>query len=432
MPVGMIILFSCMAASVLLLTAVGFLRPPKLLASRFINRTDRQKLRLAADSLDCLYHKMPYLLSGHVSGRVNGLDINLKLLSGIRLKRLRINVKYYTSANGAFSITKETKLTEFTSQIGIKDIQTHDSYFDSRFFLDAENPDSLISLLGSDTRNKLQNLFEKTEALLIDQSRIIAEFTWDSYFDHQTILTNVRDIIALCTALSGPVETKYRLISIARQDPVYAVRLNALKVLVNSFPMDDSIKNILKDKLSSDDNEERIFSAGLSGSEGMENLHQFILNKNIPDKQVLLIIKSFRDHVFTKSEQALRVLFKSTANREIRQAILSAFSAFGKVKNLDIDDFLINHMADENNEPIKTEIIKCLGACGTIKAAETLHKMQKDTINPIISKALSDAITLIQFRYGRDKTGLLSLSEKKEEEGGLSIFDTKNGDGGQN
>ncbi|MBN1410705.1 MAG: hypothetical protein JW969_07655 [Spirochaetales bacterium] len=255
----------------------------------------------------------------------------------------------------------------------------------------------------------------------IDQYNAHAAFLWDDVSRYDFIIQSVRDLVNLSDSLNDGKPSVERLKIIAESDLLPSVRLNAFETLVNRYPIDDFIRQLLEKGMKSLNIDELIFCAGHSGRKGMERLLHIIKTEKLKHRQILSIIRYFQENSFSESTYLLMSVYSETEDLEIKFEILQSLISFGKLKELSMDDFLINLLRDECDASLKNKIIECLGECGTLSVVETLLTMQKSSLNLIRNNALKEAIKSIQSRNAKGESGMLAIEDDKTAEGKLSF-----------
>jgi hypothetical protein len=267
------------------------------------------------------------------------------------------------------------------------------------------------------------------------------------------LAARVRQVIDLARLLRlRPDDIPRRLAENALQDPVLAVRVHNLSMLLDSYPKADSARQTAETSLGSEAPLLRLRAARFLGTpdatavlrvllrapevdhkirlEAMESLAnvlpaidlppllgEFVVAKP-PDRA--MCIAAIRAIGRRKLEESISTLLEAApdADDETMEALADAMGALGDPS---AERVLLPRL-ESKVEPTRLAVIRALGHVGTAAAVEPLLPLAKGVLHSAeLKSAVREAIERIQERLGGAEEGQLSIAEISDQQGALSL-----------
>ena len=318
-------------------------------------------------------------------------------------------------------ISNDTYLINtFKVLAGVEDIEVGDTNFDTPYILKSSNKAFLMALLTKDIRETITQIKRNTKEFGIDEKaiNIVKNFSYINRSDD--IANTLSDMAEVSNAIKGITNIREALIENIKQEPVLNVRINNLKVLLETYEKDEWTISLFKDLLHDKDLSIQIEVTKYLGKKGLKHLIKIINEpEQLQVEQFKQICNIFSDAGYKDAIPHLKKCFQKTDDTEEKLAILKTFK---DLKDKSIIPFLIIELESTYEEPL-VEIVKILGAWGNRDALIPINRVLERSSGSV-KRAAKKAIDRIKDRLSDSEGGWLSLKEYENEEGALSINDT--------
>jgi HEAT repeat protein len=169
------------------------------------------------------------------------------------------------------AIHPETFGTTVGKALGVREIEVGEYGFDENVYLKGSAP-LVHALFDEETRRRVAGLLLRTDAAVSLKDGALRVEIPDSLAAPGWLAERVAEVVEAARRLSRPADIAGRLAANARGDPVVAVRLRNLKVLVREYPGRPATVGALKVALGDPSVEVRLHAAMALGDDGRETL----------------------------------------------------------------------------------------------------------------------------------------------------------------
>ena len=352
-------------------------------------------------------------------GKISNLKVVIESkFDGVNFIRIKIPLKL--KIKGSFSVAMESKFTRIKENVGLNDIKIGDNAFDQLLRLQATHNYFIPALFSYKTRKEIMGLSKRFYKIQISDEGMVVTKLLTDYKRPIRIRVDVKAVVKICKEISNDTEIQKRLVDNIFKEPMTSVRITNLQALGAGFFLDHDLKERLKKLLKDRDVAIQIEAAPYCDEIGMPHLINLLLKrKNLYDELQIRIIEIFKEKKYLQSIGQLKALFSRTNITKVKLEIINAFVEFG---DDGVNLFLLEHF-EENSLEIHVAIIKALGSLGSPNIINKLKEIGVKYDAREIQKAVDEAVLRIQNRYGKEKKGMLSVSEMDLKDGALSVSD---------
>jgi hypothetical protein len=305
-------------------------------------------------------------------------------------------------------------------------INTNDEDFNKRIFISALNITGATALMDLDTRKIIGTLTSITHFFTLEANKITFRIPYslkDMIITEYKLRKALRYSIALINKLTRQENTGDLLSKNALSDPDAAIRRRNLELLI-SYLHFKNLKELLHKALHDQVKEIKYIAAAHLGQEGLPYLYK--LFHNVSPENISLrikIISSIARIQGTESMEFLMEYYKTLHMNEDKICIINLFKDYGDER---VNDMLMEILKDDSDHELRLSVIQALGTCGTMKAVEPLYHISKQILLlPSLKNAAKRSISRIQSRFGSGDRGWLSIMDKDQSGGSLSLMETE-------
>ncbi|MBN2544283.1 MAG: HEAT repeat domain-containing protein [Spirochaetes bacterium] len=360
-----------------------------------------------------------------LSGKIYGKDITISTESGSRKTYLNINIYHKLDIQGEFKITKESTFSKIKKTAGFFDDVTLDEAFDDKMLLSAYPVINLTAMMNKLTRENILKIAEYTDHLEITKNMINFKIPLGFFSMGSGSVDLIKTAVSISNNMTEKKSIKQRLIeNIRNTKNNISIRTYNIQMLVNNFPDDKYVYEVLKSLLEDKSDDIRVTAASCLKEEGMEFLLKLlqkqIKSKSIINSQIILILGN------TQYSKAIPELLEIYKRKDIPALKILILISLNNIGDPSVNDFLVKQLTNEDNK-LRDEAIKALASCGIREAIEPLCKLNKKIFSPATKNLIQETIGKIQSRLGCIDMGALSIAEHFEKDGALSISDEVTG-----
>jgi|GEM_PF-1314928 len=390
----------------------------KLLNIFIRNEEHNEIFSTAAGHYKGNYSKGSFLNQPKFNCSINGMNLQAEKVNENKENFLNLSIEYSPSFKGNFLLEEETTISRLKNTVGLKDIQTGDTAFDATICISASHPSLVYAVFNSETRSQVIKIIRGSESFSIKNRSTVISYPFEDISSSQTLCKKIDLLVSTVEMITETGNLKKRLIQNIQTETLPVVIINNIKALTTKYPKDKESKQILKTTLGDRNISVQIEAARHLGKSGMKHLTTLLEEKEpmiaeLRNKVVTLL----GDNKYIPSRPILQEVYRNRAGLELQKTILKTFEKF---ENAKLEPFLIEQLANKETD-LRHASIEALGTCGTIKAAEKIYILAKDSLNPFTKNTAQKAISKIQSRLGDVEKGWLSISDSPEKEGALSI-----------
>jgi hypothetical protein len=326
---------------------------------------------------------------------------------------------------------------------------TGDAQFDSAVLVRGD-PVATLSVLTGTTRPAVLSAVQG--GLLVAEGRVLQE-VGDALRTVAAVESAVQPVLDVARLLQVPANTRNRISTLARKDPVPGVRVRCLEVLAEHFPKDRRCRSAQRAALLDPIPRVRIAAANGLGEEGLKKLVALAtdpgtdgylaslavsaLGRRLPSKDASEVL----DRALVRRQPGLAraaiktlgqlgddvavtrlIGFLSCPDREV--AALAA-RGLGSTKNEVAIASLLTALESEDSG-LRVAAAKSLGRCAGVDVVAALHAAaDRHPLDTGLRKAVATATGAIKTRAGDIAPGRLSLADGTS--GAVSLSDNETG-----
>jgi hypothetical protein len=371
------------------------------------------------------------LLKPHLTARDGDLWLRIELYNRDEDERgLRLTVSGLAQPSGSLRIRRESLRTEMEKRLlGIRETETGDERFDSRFFI--QGPRALaMALLGCPARLELGRLLDGL--LSIDATH---EVVVGAELDADTLTVEVSEVslaaasagdllpglLQIARALRRPADLNGRLAAnlLAERDPLVRVRL--LETLAAEFPESPRTRQSLLAACDDPDARVRLRAAIELRAEGRETLASLVSARSVDDTTRARALTELGPRVPANvvEETLRRALDEDTP--VTARACLEALRRFRRQES----EPLLWQALESADVPVALAAVQALRTCGSVEAVPRLLDVAGRGSSEELRTTAREAVAAIQARLLGAAAGQLALVE--ETAGALSLAETATG-----
>ena len=366
------------------------------------------------------YHEYDRSGKSKISGIIDDIKIDLEIEKSKGDIYIFVKAAHELPLSVDTKITLETTGSKLKKGFGIEDCLTGDSNFDQKMLLLGNNEMELHSLLSHSVRKMIHYLTINSDEFVINSNYVSATKYFKRKKFYNSVNEYVHSIVSFCKNLEFSSDYKIQIIKNTRTEKNSSVQKRNIEILATHFDNNKEVRDIFKRLLGDPGTSVQITAAKNIPDTGMAHLVSLLQKKDyISDEDLIEIIQSLNYYQYSKSVKAMEKAYKKTDSIAAKREILLALKKFQKESS---SPFLIDELPKADPD-LAVNLIEALGACGTVKAVEILHRYSKNTYGALIMNAVNKAIAQIQSRLGDVDKGWLSVEPISETDGALSISD---------
>lgn len=367
----------------------------------------------------------PYSLSGGVWGYTIGLSINnrqMRYTGTVDAPEQNDSLRIFTIKYGGGS--RKTVLPESGNYTGDPD-------FDLYIAVEGMGIAETLAFMDYDTRKALIHVKNYTSRFTITSSH--GEFIMPMEYGTAAIknITLVFDsFIRLMKKAGQEAEIRERLLSNIRRESLPGFRLRNLEVMAETYPGDDSLLFECKKLLFDPDRRLASFAFSLLADDGVPALYTGLEALHQPGRYppVTGLETAVRLLAEKEGPRCLDSLIGHFHHPNFKNEQIHLLHAISRIGGKKAEDFLCTLLLNLYDTSLLGIAVAALVENGTAEAVEPLGSVAKNQKLPSeIREAAQTAIERIKKRIGPIEKGMLSISDKNEKSGGLSIAENGGG-----
>ena len=381
--------------------------------------------REAAEMLGVRFIKGGVLSAPRILGDVEGMTVTAgtKLLSmgGNQIAVFERGVRYEFECDGILEIVSGGDEmyagTAFSERLAVS---CGDDAFDSVMTIYySKTPSCAIALLDSRLRSAILDLKKNAGILLVSRHGIHI-YNREGCGDPAEIALVIRNIVDVAKIVLENSDFRRMHIENIRSDPVPAVRLKNIRMLLSHYPLDGEISRLLDACMEDPDVLMQFEAAKYLKARGFEHIIRLVREKKITKvKLIIEAVDAMGDGAYRDAAPFLMELFEAVTNTDLRTAILATAKKLGAAP---LSPFLVSLLKGRGDDT-RDLAIDALSTCGTVESVEKLLKLSEDSMNPFLKNRIGETVAAIQARLGDVEKGWLSEVAITGKEGALSKAD---------
>jgi hypothetical protein len=381
----------------------------------FLNRKKKQDITSVmikmADEFNLYYDSR-----GFIDGEIDNFKMKLSVLDK-NIKRLFIlNFKNVYKPSFDYFIKLEDTVSTMKKEFGLEDVLTGDDNFDAKFLIHSGNAEHVVALLEFNVRKELFYLVNSSKSIYLTQTELEIEIDSDRNNIAKHLKSSILRSVQILKMISSD-DIKTKLIKNSLYDKNKYTALINFQYLLQIKPVDEMIRKTIDTIFMKGSIEQKIEASSHLGDRGNNFLLELLSKDSLDAYIYSAVIVKTEPFNNNKTHSALQNFFITTRDDILKIQILRNFKHYG---NASLSRFLTQQLLVNSNE-VKISAADALTTCGTLDAVETLFRVQAGTSENNLARVCNDAIRSIHERYGKQDSGLLSISETEFTEGALSI-----------
>jgi hypothetical protein len=341
-----------------------------------------------------------HMLGRAVRGRSGALQVEIGEYSDRQKGSVtQVSLTGYGYLND-LALRPETLGTRLQKRLLTSEIDTGDPEFDATFFVHGTRA-VVHASLGEAARRRIGVLHSRVP-LTIRGGSIRVELHGDRMAAELTGILS--DVLELGRAIEGKVIT--RVATNARRDPLAAVRLRNLQVLIEEFPTEPETDEALRGACDDDDTPVRLCAALALGIEGKEVLRE-IVKTGQDDACVGRALTALGSEI---GADAAKPMLVQALEKDAVATAIACLDIFGHESLADVEALLVKAL-DHGSSELRTAAARALGRGGTVAAVLPLDEATTRHGGPGFRAVVRQAIAEIQARVTGASQGQVSLTD---------------------
>lgn len=398
---------------------VGFLVMAYYIARYVRDRQKTEVLREINRSLRLSLREARIFVRPMLSGEFSGFNFFLALEKTEGRINLLIVLRQVLDISGHISVRMESAYTKAIRHIGVEDTLTGDDEFDNLMICEASDTHYITAFMNSEARSKILRIVSTPCKIYITMRGIEVRYPYNDGIEGKSVHRCMNLMADIMQEFSRNTGVRKRLIENGILEPDGHIRLKNLQALVLRYPLDDEMREFLKSRLKDTNVLVQVEAARYLGDKGHRHLAALLESGKVKDISLGILIATMLPADMVRTDVLMR-LYSEGKGEDMR---LSVLRVIREKNDPSMESFLCSELPRSEGK-VRDMIIDILAGTGTLDCIEVLYRTGKDSMNPLVKQAVTDAIASIQYRHGSGEKGWLSVTEEDPLAGALSVDDT--------